>query len=48
MAQELDDVKGAKCRLYLRDSGEELAVFEMTDARFLDKHVALCVGFLYR
>lgn len=45
--QELDDVKAAQCRIHLPNQ-ENLALFKISNAAFLDKHVALCVGFLYR
>jgi len=44
--QELDDVKDAQCRLHVNE--RNLAVFKLTNAAFLDGHVALCVGYLYR
>jgi len=44
--QELDDVKDAQCRLHVNE--HNLAVFKLTNAAFLNGHVALCVGYLYR
>jgi tellurium resistance protein TerZ len=45
--QELDDVKAAQCRLHLPNE-QNLALFKLSNAAFLDGYVALCVGFLYR
>ena len=46
--QELDDVKDCSCHLFDGASGQDLATFRLTNAKFLDKHTALLVGMLFR
>jgi len=46
--QELDDVARAGCHLFDPTSQRDLAKFDITNAKFLDRHTALVVGMLFR
>jgi len=46
--EALDDVSKAKCRLYNKTTGEELAQYEISNDSSLDKHTALVMACLYR
>jgi len=46
--EKLNDVSKAKCRLYNKTTGEELAQYEISNDRSLDKHTGLVMACLYR
>jgi len=46
--QELDDVKDAKCHLFDTGTYKDIAKYELTNTKELDKHTALVMGCLYR
>ena len=46
--QELDDVDAASCHLFDPASYRDLATFQLSNTKFLDKHTALVMGVLYR
>ena len=46
--EELDDVKDASCHLFDGRTYADLARFQMTNTKFLDKHTALLMGMLFR
>jgi len=46
--QELDDVKDTSCHLFDSATYKDIAKYELTNVKELDKHTALVMGILYR
>lgn len=46
--QELDDVSAASCHLYNTSTGHDLAYYNLSDNKVVDKHTALLMASLFR